>query len=161
VWVDPVYKCINECSAIIEGRSYVESLSTNDCVLNTEHKHEEEPKPEEKKYNFKIIDSNPDALKLQEELQNNISKLYQYVMEDLKLRQKLKEAKKLQPEAEDICNLQGRIREEIGEDQETSLYCECFENAFGSRCQYYSELFYEFNSYAELVLRKVRKVRMC
>jgi hypothetical protein len=49
----------------------------------------------------------------------------------------------------------GKLKEEMGEDMETTLACDCLKTAYGLRCEYFDKLYTSFNQYLDYAIRLV------
>jgi hypothetical protein len=128
------------------------------CVVkkNSEHKEKDDPEEEKAKYVFKNVFDSKSGKKLKEEFEANFIQLKEYVKTDIEMRKKKWENRhKSKLVVHQECTYQGRFREELGEDKETTFTCDCLKNGFGQRCEYNLELYNAFNAYLEKLLKKV------
>lgn len=132
MWYQPAFKCISDCKITYDGKKYKPSEVDNVCVEDKKSSGDDPVKPDEpeKRYNFKRTKDTATGAGLFAEFQANRILLKKYVKDDAEERKNKKASDMVEKE----CNYLGRVREELGEDMETTLACDCQSNGFGSRC---------------------------
>lgn len=155
IWFPPTYKCVDSCDVTHNGKKYRQSNIDNVCLVKESSQGGDNPPEPKEKYQFKVASEASTGKELITELESNLAQLKSYTKKDKEERSKAQGTKHL----EKSCSYLGRLREELGEDQETTFACDCLKNGFGRKCQYNIELFNAWNTYLSDFLKRVSFIK--